>query len=66
LDESLDIKFLKSLSFWGDPEKAKRYKRRTAYAYEYLRKMNISESNEANIIRFPFNGEKVVLADLFR
>ena len=66
LDESLDIKFLKSLSFWGDPEKAKRYKRRTAYALEYLRKMNISESNEANIIRFPFNGEKVVLADLFR
>jgi len=27
--------------------------------------MNDSEPNEANIIRFPFNGEKVVLADLF-
>ena len=65
LDENQDIKFLKSLSFWGDPEKAKRYKRRTAYALEYLRKMNDPEPNEANIIRFPFNGEKVVLADLF-
>jgi hypothetical protein len=40
LDENEDIKFLKSLSFWGDPEKAKRYKRRTAYALEYLRKLN--------------------------
>ena len=38
LDESEDIKFLKSLSFWGDPEKAKRYKRRTEYALEYLRR----------------------------
>ena len=66
LDENEDIKFLKSLSFWGDPEKAKRYKRRTAYALEYLRKLNDKQPNEANIIRFPFNGEKVVLADLFR
>jgi len=66
LDENDDIKFLKSLSFWGDPEKAKRYKRRTAYALEYLRKVNDPEPNEANIIRLPFNGEKVVLADLFR
>ena len=66
LDENQDIKFLKSLSFWGDPEKAKRYKRRTAYALEYLKKLNDPEPNEANIIRFPFNGEKVVLADLFR
>ena len=65
LDENQDIKLLKSLSFWGDPEKAKRYKRRTAYALEYLRKMNYPEPNEANIIRFPFNGEKDVLADLF-
>lgn len=45
--------------------KAKRYKRRTAYTQEYLQRMNDSEPNEANIIRFPFNGEKVVLADLF-
>jgi hypothetical protein len=66
LDENEDIKFLKSLSFWGDPQKAKRYKRRTAYALEYLRKLNDKQPNEANIIRFPFNGEKVVLADLFR
>ena len=66
LDENQDIKFLKSLSFWGDPEKAKRYKRRTAYALKYLERMNDPELNEANIIRFPFNGEKVVLADLFR
>jgi len=66
LDEHQDIKFLKSLSFWGDPEKAKRYKRRTAYALEYLHQMNDSEPNDANIIRFPFNGEKVVLAELFR
>ena len=65
LDESKDIKILKSLSFWGDPEKAKRYKRRTKYALEYLRKLNDPNPNEANVIRFPFNGEKVVLADLF-
>ena len=65
LDENQDIKFLKSLSFWGEPEKAKRYKRRTAYALEYLHRMNDSEPNDANIIRFPFNGEKDVLADLF-
>jgi hypothetical protein len=65
LDENQDIKFLKSYSFWGDPEKAKRYKRRTAYALEYLHRMNDPEPNEANIFRFPFNGEKVVLADLF-
>ena len=37
LDENQDIKFLKSLSFWGDPEKAKRYKRRTAYALHVTR-----------------------------
>ena len=42
LDENEDIKFLKSLSFWGDPEKAKRYKRRIAYALEYLHQMNDS------------------------
>jgi hypothetical protein len=66
LDENEEIKFLKSMSFWGDPEKAKRYKRRTAYALEYLRKLNDPEANEANIIRLPFNGEKVVLADMFR
>ena len=66
LDESEDIRLLKSLSFWGDPEKAKRYKRRTEYALEYLRKMNEPDLNEANIIRFPFSGQKVVLADLFR
>ncbi|MCK5372606.1 MAG: hypothetical protein KAQ62_28780 [Cyclobacteriaceae bacterium] len=65
LDENQDVKFLKSLSFWGDPEKAKRYKRRTSYALEYLYRMNDSEPNDANIIRFPFNGEKIVLADLF-
>jgi hypothetical protein len=65
LDENEDVKFLKSLSFWGDPEKAKRYKRRTAYALDYLIRLNDPEPNEANIIRFPFNGEKVVLADLF-
>jgi hypothetical protein len=66
LDENEDVKFLKSLSFWGDPEKAKRYKRRTAYALDYLNRLNDPEPNEANIFRFPFNGEKVVLADLFR
>lgn len=66
LEENQDVKFLKSLSFWGDPEKAKRYKRRTAYALKYLEKINDPELNEANIIRFPFNGEKVVLADFFR
>jgi len=65
LDENEDIKFLKSLSFWGDPEKAKRYKRRTAYALEYLKLLSDSNLNEANIIRFPFNGEKVVLENLF-
>lgn len=65
LDENEKIKFLKSLSFWGDSEKAKRYKRRTDYALQYLRKLQDTEPNEANIIRFPFNGEKVVLADLF-
>jgi hypothetical protein len=66
LDENEDIKYLKSLSFWGDKEKARRYKRRTEYALEYLRKINDPELNEVNAIRFPFNGEKVVLADLFR
>ena len=66
LDENKDVKFLKSLSFWGDAEKAKRYKRRTLYALEYLRKLNDGELNETNVIRFPFNGEKNVLADLFR
>ena len=66
LDENEHIKFMKSLSFWGDKEKAKRYKRRTEYALEYLRKMNDPDLNEANAIRFPFNGDKVVLADLFR
>lgn len=65
LDENEKIKFLKSLSFWGDSEKAKRYKRRTDYALQYLRKLQDAEPNEANIVRFPFNGEKVVLADLF-
>ena len=65
LDENADIKFLKSLSFWGDPEKAKRYKRRTEYALEYLKKLNDPNLNEANAIPFPFNGDKVVLADLF-
>lgn len=66
MDESKDIKFLKSLSFWGDPEKASKYKRRTKYALAYLKKLNDANLNEANAIRFPFNGEKVVLADLFR
>ena len=66
LDENEDIKFLKSLSFWGDPEKAKRYKQRTKYALEYLNLLNDPKPNETNMIRFPFNGEKVVLADLFR
>jgi hypothetical protein len=28
--------------------------------------MNDPNLNEANAIRFPFNGDKVVLADLFR
>jgi hypothetical protein len=65
LDENSDIKFLKSLSFWGDPKKAKTYKRRTAYALEYLKLLSDPNPNEANIIRFPFTGEKVVLADLF-
>ena len=65
LDENEEIKFLKSMSFWGDAEKARRYKRRTAYALEYLKRLNDPEPNEANMIRFPFNGEKVVLADLF-
>jgi len=66
LDENEDIKFFKSLSFWGDPEKAKRYKQRTKYALEYLNLLNDPKPNETNMIRFPFNGEKVVLADLFR
>ena len=66
LDEVKDVKYLKSLSFWGDPEKAKRYKLRSKYALEYLKLLKDPEANEANIIRFPFNGEKVVLADLFR
>ena len=66
LDEVKDVKFLKSLSFWGDPEKAMKYKRRTKYALAYLKKLNDPEPNEANIIRFPFNGEKVVLADIFK
>ena len=65
LDESKDIKFFKSLSFWGDPEKARKYKRRTKYALAYLQKLNDPNLNEANAIRFPFNGEKVILADLF-
>ena len=66
LDEYEDVKFLKPLSFWGDKEKAKRYRRRTEYALEYLEKLNDSNLNDANTIRFPFNGEKVVLADLFK
>ena len=66
LDENSEVKFLKPLSFWGDAEKAKKYKRRTLYALEYLMKLNDPELNEANIFRLPFNGEKVVLADLFR
>jgi len=66
IDKTENIKYFKSLSFWGDPEKAERYKRRTAYALEYLKKLNDPEPNQANIIRLPFNGEKVVLADLFR
>lgn len=66
LDESKDIKYFKSLSFWGDPEKARKYKRRTKYALDYLKRLNDPEPNEANMIRFPFSGEKVVLADLFR
>lgn len=66
LDESKDVKFFKILSFWGDPEKAKTYKRRTAYALEYLKRMNSPEPNDINSIRIPFNGEKVVLADLFK
>ena len=66
LDQSTDIKFFKSLSFWGDSEKAKRYKRRTKYALAYLKKISDPKPNESNIIRFPFNVEKVVLSDLFR
>ena len=66
IDKSENIKYFKSLSFWGDPEKAERYKRRTIYALEYLERVNDPEPNEANIIRLPFSGEKVVLADLFR
>ena len=66
MDKNEDIKYLKALSFWGDPEKAERYKRRTTYALEYLRKISDPEPNESNIVRLPFNGEKVVLADLFR
>jgi hypothetical protein len=65
IDKTENIKYFKSLSFWGDPEKAERYKRRTEYALEYLRKLNEPNLNEANAIPFPFNGEKVVLADLF-
>ncbi len=65
LDEAKDVKYLKSLSFWGDAEKAKRYKRRSKYALDFLKKLSDPEPNEANMIRFPFNGEKVVLADLF-
>jgi len=52
LDENQDIKFLKSLSFWGDPEKAKRYKRRTTYALEFLHRMNDLEPNEAKFFQF--------------
>lgn len=66
LDESKDVKYFKTLSFWGDKEKAQRFRRRAKYALEYLRKMNSSDPNETNLIRFPFNGEKVVLADLFK
>lgn len=66
LDENKDVKFLKTLSFWGDTEKAKKYKRRTKYALAYLKKLNSPELNEANVFRFPFGGEKVVLADLFK
>lgn len=66
IEKSENIKYFKSLSFWGDPEKAERYKRRSAYALDYLKKLSDSEPNESNIIRLPFNGEKVVLADLFR
>ena len=66
MDKNEGIKYLKALSFWGDSEKAERYKRRTTYALEYLRKISDPEPNESNIVRLPFNGEKVVLADLFR
>jgi hypothetical protein len=66
LDEAKEIKFLKSLSFWGDPEKARKYKRRTKYALAYLKKLNDANLNEVNVFRFPFGGEKVVLADLFK
>lgn len=66
IDKSENIKHFKALSFWGDPVKAERYKRRTAYALEYLKKLSEPEPNQANIIRLPFNGEKVVLADMFR
>jgi hypothetical protein len=66
IDKSENIRHFKSLSFWGDPVKAERYKRRTFYALEYLKKLSEPEPNEANIIRLLFNGEKVVLADMFR
>ena len=66
IDKSENIKYFKSLSFWGDPAKAERYKRRTIYALDYLKKLSDPEPNETNIIRLPFNGEKVVLADLFK
>ncbi|MCK5279810.1 MAG: hypothetical protein KAK04_14750, partial [Cyclobacteriaceae bacterium] len=36
------------------------------YALAYLKILNDPEPNETNILRFPFNGEKVVLADLFK
>ncbi len=50
LDDSENIKFLKSLLFWGDAEKARRYKRRNKYALDYLKKLNDPEPNEANIV----------------
>jgi hypothetical protein len=65
MDKTENIKYFKSLSFWGDPVKAERYRRRTAYALEYLKEINDPKLNEANAIPFPFNGEEVVLADLF-
>ena len=49
LDEVKDVKYLKSLCFWGDPEKAKRYKLRSKYALEYLKLLKDPEPNEANI-----------------
>jgi hypothetical protein len=66
LDESKGVKYFKTLSFWGDKEKARMFRRRTKYALEYLRSMNSPEPNDTNLIRLPFDGDKVVLADLFK